>query len=206
MIINPLVSIITPSYNSSQFIVETIKSVQAQTYTNWEMLITDDCSIDNSVEIIKKISEIDKRIKIFRLEKNSGAGPARNNSIKKAKGKYLAFLDSDDIWVSHKLETQIKFMEDNNVNSSHSSYGFLNEAGNKIRKPFIVSSFPIKYRDLLKRTEISCLTAIYNQNEIGKMYMPKLPRKQDYALWLSILKKGYNSIPQQEVLDRKSVV
>lgn len=197
---NPLVSIITPSYNSSLYIGETIKSVQEQTYQNWELLITDDCSTDNTLELIKRLANNDKRIKIHQLPSNQGSGPARNNSIKNAKGKYIAFLDSDDYWVPHKLSTQVQFMEDNHLAFSHSSYGYWDENGNEIRTPFRVSSTPVTYKDLLKRTEISCLTAIYNQEMIGKVYMPDLRRKQDYALWLAILKKGYSSFPQQDVL------
>lgn len=197
---NSLVSIITPSFNSSVYIVETIESVQKQTYTEWEMLITDDGSTDNTVDIISSYASDDRRIKLFQFEKNSGSGPARNKSIQEAKGKYLAFLDSDDIWVHNKLETQVKMMEENNIVFSHSSYGYIDDVGSEIRKPFIVSSYPINYQDLLKRTEISCLTAIYNQEVIGKIYMPKIRHKQDYALWLSILKRGHVSAPQQEVL------
>jgi len=198
--LDQLVSIITPSFNSGKFISETIQSVLNQTYSNWEMIITDDCSGDNTVEIIEQIVEKDSRIRLYRFEKNKGSGPARNNSIKKAKGKYLAFLDSDDIWVPNKLEKQLKFLEENNISFSHSSYGFLDESGNEIRKPFIVSKKPVGYKELLKRTEISCLTAIYNQEEIGKMYMPDLRKKQDYALWLSILKTGVKSFPQADIL------
>lgn len=196
----PLVSIITPTYNSAKFLEETIKSVLEQTYSNWEMLITDDCSTDNTINIIKKFQEKDNRITLYQLSVNSGAGPARNNSIKNANGKYITFLDSDDIWVPNKLEKQITYMQSKNAVFSHSSYGFINENGIKMRKPFIVSSYPVKYNDLLKCTEISCLTAIYDQEIIGKKFMPDLKRKQDYALWLSILKEGYSSIPQVEIL------
>lgn len=196
----PLVSIITPVYNSSEFLIETIESVLAQSYINWEHIFVDDCSIDNSVQIIKKYIDKDPRIKLFQLPKNMGAGPSRNFAIKEAKGKYIAFLDSDDYWIPEKLAIQIRYMEDNFIDFSHSSYGYWNTKSEIIRKPFIVSDYPLSYKDLLKRTEISCLTAIYNQETIGKMYMPELRLKQDYALWLSILKKGYKSYPQQEIL------
>ena len=195
-----LVSIITPTYNSEQYLKEAIDSIISQTYPNWEMLITDDCSTDGTWTLLKNYAKKEKRVKLFRLAQNMGSGVARNNSIKYASGKYVAFLDSDDVWVPQKLEKQVLFMEENEVAFSHSSYGYWDEEGNEIRKPFVVSSHPINYTDLLKRTEISCLTAIYNQAIIGKMYMPDMRRKQDYALWLSILKKGYQSVPQKEVL------
>lgn len=198
--VNPLVSIVTPVFNSSDFLQTSIHSVISQTYTNWEHIIVDDCSSDNSVEIIKEIAKSEPRLKLLQLPKNMGAGPARNLAIKEAKGKYIAFLDSDDYWIPEKLNIQIKYMENNQIAFSHSSYGFLNEKGLEIRKPFYVSNHPITYTDLLKRTEISCLTAIYNQQIIGKIYMPDFRRKQDYAYWLSILKKGYKSYPQNNVL------
>ncbi len=197
---NPLVSIVTPVYNSTEYLAVTIQSVINQTYTHWEHILVNDCSTDNSVQIIEKIAANEPRVKLLHLPNNMGSGPARNLAIKEAKGKYIAFLDSDDYWVPEKLAMQVKFMEENNIAFSHSSYGYWDEEGNEIRKPFLVSSYPISYTHLLKRTEISCLTAIYNQQTIGKMYMPDLRRKQDYALWLSILKKGYKSYPQQEVL------
>lgn len=196
----PLVSIITPTYNSIQFIDKSIKSIVDQTYPYWELLITDDCSTDGTWELLKEYQRQNDLIKISRLEKNSGSGIARNNSIKNAKGKYIAFLDSDDYWIPEKLEIQVNFMEHNNIAFCHSSYGYWDEKGKEMRKPYIVGSHPITYKDLLKKTEISCLTAIYNQKVIGKVYMPNLRRKQDYALWLSILKKGYKSYPQKEVL------
>ena len=108
-----LVSIITPCYNCSKFIGQMIESVQAQTYTNWELLITDDCSTDNSREIVEGYAKIDHRVKYFKLEQNSGAGIARNNSIKEALGRYIAFLDSDDLWAKNKLERQIDFIQKN---------------------------------------------------------------------------------------------
>lgn len=200
MEIKPLVSIVTPVFNSAIYLNETIQSVIAQNYTNWEHILVDDCSTDNSVEIIKSFALNEPRIRLLKMPINMGSGSARNMAILEAKGKYIAFLDSDDVWVPEKLTIQIKFMEEKQIDFSHSSYGYWDEKSNEIKKPFLVSHNPVSYKDLLKRTEISCLTAIYNQQTIGKMYMPDLRRKQDYALWLSILKKGYKSYPQQEVL------
>lgn len=194
------VSIITPLYNSSKFLEETINSVKNQTYTNWEMIFVDDCSTDNSVEIVRKHQKKDDRFKLYLLDKNSGSGVARNKAIKEAKGDIIAFLDSDDIWVKNKLKTHVAFMIKTNAAFSHSSYGFIDEKGNIIKKTYHVSDKPVTYRKLLKRTEISCLTAMYDVRKTGKQYMPELMRKQDYGLWLSILKLGYNSIPLKEEL------
>ena len=195
-----MVSIITPLYNSERFIPETINSVLAQTYQNWEMIIVDDCSNDNSVSIVKNYQLKDTRIKLFFLTENSGSAIARNKAIKESKGKIIAFLDSDDIWLPNKLERHVKFMIDKCASFSHTSYGFINEKGQRINKTFHVSNYPIGYSDLLKRAEISCLTAMYDAEKLGKRYMPNLRRKQDYGLWLSILKGGAKSIPLDEEL------
>lgn len=117
-----LVSIITPSYDCADFIGETIDSILSQTYTNWELLITDDCSTDKSRDIIREYADNDSRIKLLKLEKNSGAGVARNNSIKEAKGRFIAFCDSDDRWFPDKLEKQLAFMAAKDCQMSHTSY------------------------------------------------------------------------------------
>jgi glycosyltransferase involved in cell wall biosynthesis len=184
---NTLVSIITPAYNSSQFIRETIESFIAQTYSNWELLVTDDCSTDNTWEILKEYAQKDNRIKIFRLDKNSGAGIARNNSIKHASGKYIAFCDSDDLWLPEKLDYQVKFMEDNNYDFSFASCEMMTEAGKflytKKVKPIMT------YKKLLRNDYIPCLTAMYNSESLGKIFMPEVRKRQDWGLWLKILKK-----------------
>jgi len=195
-----LVSIITPLYGSKDFVLKAIQSVQKQTYENWEMLIVDDCSNDGSVEIVENEARNDSRIKLFRNKINIGAGPSRNVAIKAATGKYIAFLDSDDIWHPEKTEKHVAFMQKNNAVFSHTSYGYLDEDDNVIKSTYHVSGSPVSYHALLKRTEISCLTAMYDCEVIGKFYMPDLRRKQDYALWLSILKTGVVSMPLDQEL------
>ena len=120
--IDGLVSIITPAYNAAAYIAETIESVIAQTYTNWEMLIVNDCSKDNTAEIIQNYAAKDKRIKLINLKQNSGAAVARNTAIQNAKGRYIAFLDSDDLWKKEKLQKQIQFMQQNGYAFIYSSY------------------------------------------------------------------------------------
>jgi teichuronic acid biosynthesis glycosyltransferase TuaG len=187
--LNPKVSIITPVYNSSSFISQMMKSVLNQTYENWEIVLVDDCSSDDSVEIIKSFMKDEPRIRLYLLDENSGSGLARNKAIEEASGRYIAFLDSDDIWAPEKLSIQIEFMLSNGIAFSHTSYGYINELGNKIKTTFKVRT-KVTYHDLLKRTEISCLTAVYDSLLIGKYYMSEHRRKQDYALWLSILKNN----------------
>ena len=187
--LNPKVSIITPVYNASNFISQMIESVVSQTYKNWEIIFVDDCSSDDSVEIIKSFIKEEPRISLYLLDVNSGSGIARNKAIEKASGRYIAFLDSDDIWSPEKLSTQIEFMLTNSVAFSHTSYGYIDEKGNKIKTTFKVKK-KVTYYDLLKRTEISCLTAVYDSLLIGKYYMSEHRKKQDYALWLNILRDG----------------
>ena len=184
---NKLVSIITPNYNSEKFIEETIASVQAQNYSYWEMLITDDGSTDNSFEIINKICEKDSRIKLFSI-KNAGPAVARNNSIKHAKGKYLAFLDSDDLWMADFLSTSIKFIS-NSEGFVFSSYKRCNEITlEEEYKDFIVPA-KVSYMDILKTNSISCLTAFIDIEKLGKEFMPEVLYRQDMGLWLKYLKK-----------------
>ncbi|MFY4775146.1 glycosyltransferase family 2 protein [Metabacillus sp. RGM 3146] len=195
----PLVSIITPSYNSTKYIGDTIASVQAQTYDHWEMIIVDDCSKDNSREYIKGFAEADPRIRLIELEVNSGAAVARNTAINNAKGKYAAFLDSDDLWFPEKLEKQIAFMEEKGYALTYSAYQLMQENGEKLDR-FINVPDEVTYKDLLKGNIIGCLTAIVNIEKTGHIEMPNIRTRQDYALWLSILKRGFTAYGMNEVL------
>ena len=183
---NKLVSIITPSYNSTKYISQTIDSVINQLYENWEMLIIDDCSPDNANEIIEKYSKKDIRIKLIKLTKNSGPAIARNEGIKQAKGKYIAFLDSDDIWLPEKLEKQVNFMKNNNLAVTCSSYYTIDENNNKINTRIVKELF--SYSDMLKSNYIGNLTGIYDCEKLGKVYMDNVGH-EDYTLWLKIMKK-----------------
>jgi len=185
---NNLVSIITPSYNSSKFIEETINSVLAQSYKNWEMIIVDDLSTDNSISVIKNYIKQDNRIKLIQLEKNSGAAVARNKAIEEANGRYIAFLDSDDLWEVTKLDKQIAFMQENSYDFTYTNYNLIDENNTKYGNTF-KSKKESSYFDLLKTCSIGCLTVIYDRKNLGKVYMPLILRRQDYGLWLKILKK-----------------
>ncbi len=181
-----LISVITPAYNAEKFISDTIDSIIKQTYTNWELLITDDCSTDETWELLQKYAANDERIKIFRLEKNSGPGITRNNSIKHSKGRFIAFCDSDDLWIPEKLEKQIHFLQENDVPFTFSSYQKINELGEK--GGIVIAPKELSYNTLLKTCPIGCLTAIYDTEKIGKVYMPEIRKRQDYGLWLKIFK------------------
>lgn len=182
-----LVSIITPSYNSAEYIADTIEAICKQTYTNWELLITDDCSTDNSVEIIKSYMTKDARIKLQRLDVNSGAGVCRNKSIEAAQGRYIAFCDSDDIWMPHKLEKQLQFMSQKDCALVYSSYMLMNE-GKEVLSVFVCRRQET-FVSMQKDNGIGCLTALYDTAKVGKMYMPSLRKRQDWGLWLEMLRK-----------------
>jgi glycosyltransferase involved in cell wall biosynthesis len=181
-----LVSIITPTYNDVRFISDTIRSIQKQEYQNWELLITDDCSTDETVKIIRDFIKSDHRIKLYILNNNSGAGIARNNSIMHAKGRYIAFCDSDDQWKESKLSKQIDFMITNDLSFTYSSYDVIDEENNKLKS--IYSPIKLSYKEMLRNNYIGCLTAIYDQDKLGKLYMSKIRKRQDWTLWLKIFK------------------
>ena len=193
------VSIITPVYNASRFIEDTAKSVFEQSYSDWEWILVDDCSTDNSWEILQCLEKKDHRVKIYKNPTNVKQGKTRNFAITQASGKYIAFLDSDDIWHNDKLKVQIKFMQDNDYYFTHTSAGYLDEDGNRIKSTFHVSPV-VDYEHLLKSTEILCLTVVYDAEKIGKYYMPEYDTREDYVLWLSILKDGINSYGIDEEL------
>ncbi len=183
-----LVSIITPTYNSEQFIVQTIQSVQAQTYTNWEMLIVDDCSTDSTFEILKQQSALDSRIKIQKLNKNSGAAIARNKGIDLVEGSYMTFLDADDIWFPDFIDNSIKTIKSTGYSFVFSSYRRSNENLEFIYSDFIVPE-KVTYTDILKTNSISCLTAFLDIKTLGKKTMPVIRKRQDMGLWLQYLKE-----------------
>ncbi len=155
-----LVSIITPSYNCAQFIAETIDSIVSQTYPEWELLVTDDCSTDNSRDIIRGYADRDKRIRLFELDKNSGAGVARNNSIKEAKGRYIAFCDSDDRWYPDKLQKQLAFMAEKDCAFSYTSYMTCDENGEN--QGIVVCRRRETLSSMQRDDKIGCLTAMYD--------------------------------------------
>ena len=183
-----LVSIIMPNYNSEKYIEATIISVLAQTYQNWELLFVDDCSSDASLELANAFQ--DKRIHIFSMKENGGAALARNKAIEEAKGKWIAFLDSDALWTPEKLEKQIKYMQTNSISFSYTDYEVIDE-NNTIISKFKPRLDVCKYNDILKHNHIGCLTVIYDADKLGKVFMPtNAIKREDMACWLSILKNG----------------
>ena len=197
---NDLVSIVTPIYNSDKYIKTAIDSVQAQTYQNWELILIDDFSQDDTLNILEDIIKNDPRIKLIMLNSNCGSAYARNKGIELAKGRYLAFLDSDDIWRSEKLDKQITFMKKGAYSFSFTSYNKINDKGDGIG-PVLIKKNVIEYSDLLYTNSIGCLTVILDLNILGgKKYMPLINMRNDYALWLSLLREGNKAYGMIDIL------
>jgi len=191
--IDNLVSIITPNYNCAIFINQTIESVLSQSYQNWEMLIIDDCSTDNSIEIIEKYKKQDTRIKLLKTKYNSGSPKEpRNIGIKNAQGRFITFLDSDDLWLPDKLERQIPLFDDVNVAIVYSNYEKMTCEGERNHR-IIKAPKKLNYKQLLKSNHIGCLTAMYDISKSGKVYFSDY-RHEDYVLWLTILHVGYIAV------------
>lgn len=185
---NALVSIITPAHNSEKYISETVISVLTQTYRNWEMLITDDGSTDDTWALISRFAEKDGRIKCLRHKECRGAGPARNTSLAHAKGEYVAFLDSDDIWHPEKLEKQLRFMQSQNSDFSYTAYEVVDEAADNVLSVVPAKPF-IDYASLLSDTSIGCLTVMLRAKAYREINMPDLPCRQPLVLWLRCLRE-----------------
>lgn len=198
-IMNDKVSIITPTYNCGKYIGATIESVLRQTYYNWEMIIVDDCSTDNTKEIVEEYCKKDKRIRYYVLDENSGAAVARNKAMELAEGKYFAFLDSDDLWMPNKLEKQISFMKTHNYNFTCTSYEQIDEKGMSLNR-VIIAKPKIDYKGVLLSCPVGNSSVIYNAENLGRFSIPNIRKRNDDALWLQILKKEKYIYGMPEVL------
>lgn len=194
-----LVSIIIPTYNTEKFIGLTLQSVQNQSYQNWEMILVDDASTDKTVQIIKGFAEKDNRIKLFQLAKNSGNGVARNAALEKATGKYIAYLDADDLWFPTKLEKQIQFLKANNLPFTFSFYDSIDEEGNNLNRR-VEAPLELTYDQLFFCNYVGNLTAIYDADYFGKIVIEATQKRQDWRLWLTILKQIQVTKPVPEPL------
>ena len=188
MLKDPLISIITPVYNAEKFINETIDSVRQQTYRHWELILVNDCSTDTSQSLIEAASREDTRIKVLNLEENSGAAVARNQGLDEAKGQYVAFIDSDDIWLPNKLEDQLRFMQDHQYVFTYTDLALVDEKGQIIKESVGVPT-SLDYWQLLKNTAIACSTVLIHRQAIGPFHMPLVRKGQDTATWLMLMRE-----------------
>ncbi|WP_025731159.1 teichuronic acid biosynthesis protein TuaG [Heyndrickxia ginsengihumi] len=196
---HPLVTVITPSYNSSKTIKNAVRSVQQQTFRNWEMIIVDDCSNDDTRELLEAIEQSDERIRVHCLQENGGAAIARNIGLHQAKGRYVAFLDSDDCWKPEKLEKQLEFMQKNHYAFTFTSYELIDKDGTYLKK-VVPAPRTITYNYLLKNTIVGTLTVMIDLEQVGAVQMPNIRTRQDFATWLAILKQGFVAYGLNEVL------
>ena len=203
--IESLVSVITPCYNGSKYIAETIESVMKQTYPNWEMLVIDDGSTDDSAKIVQKYAEKDARIHLI-YQENEGSASARNHGIRLAKGQYIAFLDADDLWEPEFLERQIAFMRQTNALCVFCSYRHIDEKSREIGHPTIAKQ-EVSIRDMKVRNQIGCLTGLYDTARHGKVYLRTELKsiRDDYAYWYDIVSLENRACGNPEILARYRV-
>lgn len=186
---NPLISVIIPVFNVEPYICSTLDGLLNQTYSNWEAILIDDCSTDDSYSIMKKYEKKDPRFKCFKNEKNSGPSFSRNKGLDICKGMYITFLDSDDVWKCDKLEIQIRFMTENKYMFSFTGYDLIDEHGCSLNKRVCVPE-KICYNQLLKNTIISTITVMIHNSLKKDVYMPEsFSNGEDMAAWLNLLKK-----------------
>ena len=186
----PLVSVIMPCYNMEKYIAATIHSVQQQTCPHWELLIVDDASTDGTADIVRSHQIQDDRIHFVVKPKHSGIADTRNQCISMAKGRFLAFLDADDLWHPEKLEQQLQFMTERNIGFSYSSYDCVDEEGKPLEK-MVKSAGNLDYDAYLHNTIIGCSTVMIDTTIIGNVFVPNFRTSEDTATWLNILKKGF---------------
>ena len=184
-----LVSIIMPSYNCGKFVEETIRSVQAQNYQNWEIIFMDDCSTDDTIRKVAALRDKDERIHLFQNHCNQGAAISRNNALKEAKGHWIAFLDSDDLWEAEKLEKQIKFMEENGYAFSYTNYQEI-DSDSKPSGVFVSGPKHITKQGMYNFCWPGCLTVMYDASKIGLIQIEDIKKNNDYAMWLKVCKKA----------------
>ena len=184
-----LVSIVTPSWNCASFVEETIKSMQAQSYQNWELIFQDDCSTDETKALVDQLAAQDSRIKYECNAENSGAAITRNNALKRAQGRWIAFLDSDDIWESCKLEKQIDFMTTNGYHFSYTDYAEINEQSEPTGK-FVSGPRHITKAGMYAFCWPGCLTVMYDREHVGLIQIEDIKKNNDYAMWLNVIEKA----------------
>lgn len=195
----PVVSVIMPAFNMQKFIEEAIRSVINQTFTDWELLVIDDCSDDSTCSIVERLAAEDERITLIKNENNIGVAAARNRGLDLCRGSYVAFLDSDDVWHSEKLETQLKLIKNTGADICYSSYSLVDVTNEKVREDYLVPQ-QVKYEELLKENVIGCSTVVLDVTIAQKYRFNEELYHEDYVLWLFILRDGYMAVGCPEVL------
>ena len=188
----PLVSVIMPCYNMERFVTDTIGSVMGQTFADWELLIVDDASTDRTASLVQGFVGKDERIRFSVNAKHAGIASTRNRCIQQSKGRFLAFLDADDIWHPEKLEQQMRFMLERHIGFSYTSYDLVDEGGKPLEKT-VKTAGDLNYKDYLRNTIIGCSTVMVDTELVGPVVVPDFRTSEDAATWLDILKKGFKA-------------
>ena len=183
-----LVSIVMPSYNTAKYITETVESVLRQTYPFWELIIVDDCSTDETDKLVKPYLA-DARVRYLKNNHNSGAAVSRNHTLREAKGKWIAFLDSDDIWLPEKLEKQIEFMQANDYHFSYTNYEEIDEESKPLNV-FVTGPKKITKQGMFNYCWMGCLTVMYNAEVVGLVQIEDIKKNNDYAMWLKVCRNA----------------
>ncbi|CAH7078883.1 putative teichuronic acid biosynthesis glycosyltransferase TuaG [Vibrio chagasii] len=201
------VSIITPAYNSGNYILKTYESIKNQTYIDWEWLVTDDRSTDNTLMILNELAKKDSRVRVYSNSENSGAAVSRNNSLTHASGKFIAFIDSDDVWLPNKLEQQIEFMSED-IAFSFTAYELIDSDGNALNRTVDTSQKGcFTYNDMLRKSAtLGCSTVMLRRDCFDEISMPLIRTGQDYALWLKLLKTGHNAYVLNKVFTQYRIL
>lgn len=197
-----LVSVVMPAHNSESLLQESVRSVMAQTYADWELLIVDDASTDRTLTMARELALSDGRIRVIEMERNGGVAAARNTGIRAATGQYLAFLDSDDLWLPEKLQTQVQFMQQSGAAFSFTQYRRFGRDGS-LSKPVRVPS-RVNHRQLLRGNVIGCLTVLIDRSRISEVEMPST-KHEDYVTWLGLLRSGGEALGLPQDLARYRV-
>jgi len=200
----PTISIVTPTFNSQQFIDETIESVVNQTFPDWELILVDDGSTDSTVDHVKRWESEDPRIHLIENERNLGPGPSRNKAVDISRGRYVAYLDSDDVWLPSKLHTQLKHMQAHDAIFSFTSYEIMDEKSNDLGRQ-VIAPPELSYEELLQNTVIGCLTVVIDSDRSPPLLMPDIPSRQPLVLWLKILRETGPAFGIDEILARYRV-
>lgn len=202
---NAKVSIIVPMYNATSTLQETIESVQAQTYSNWELILVDDCSKDNTKSFAEGFAEKDPRIKVFQMQKNGGPGAATKMGFEKSTGGLVAFVDADDLWIPEKLQKQIDFMVQNDFEFVCSDYLWVDEQGKSLHK-VIKCKGTADYNTILKSCPIGSSTVVITSRQLRRVEIPTIRKNNDYALWLMLMRYGLKIYGMHEILMKYRII
>lgn len=195
----PLVSVVVPVYNAARFLEKTVMSVLNQTYRNFELIMVDDGSPDQSLEILREFEKRDPRVRVIAYKPNQGAAHARNTGIEQAKGMYIALLDSDDVWKEDKLEKQVRLIESRGADIAYCSYGFIDENDSPMMRPFIVPE-ETNYKKMLTKCVFSCSTIMVKTDIFKAHPFKSVFYHEDFVLWMELMKNGYKAVGDAEVL------